>query len=52
MDEWDFEVALQCPELVSTPDMQRQFAFCYRQIDQRIAPVRLAHINDDGNIEF
>jgi hypothetical protein len=46
-----FEAALERTELVSAPDVQRQLAFRYRQIDQRIAPVLLAHINHDCNIE-
>jgi len=34
VDQRYFETALESPELVSTPDVQRQFAFCYRQIHQ------------------
>jgi hypothetical protein len=31
--EWDFQSALECPELVSTRDVQRQLAFRYGQIN-------------------
>jgi len=34
VNEWDFEAAFQCPELVSAPHEQRQLAFRYRQINQ------------------
>ena len=34
VDKRDFEAALERPELVSTPDVQRQLAFRYRQIHQ------------------
>ena len=34
VDKRDFEAALECPEFVSAPDVQRQLAFRYRQINQ------------------
>jgi hypothetical protein len=34
VDERNFEAALECPELVSASDVQRQLAFRYRQINQ------------------
>jgi hypothetical protein len=34
VDERNFEAALECPELVSAPDVQGQLAFGYRQINQ------------------
>jgi len=39
VDKQDFETVLERPEPVSTPDVQRQFALWYRQINQGIAPV-------------
>jgi hypothetical protein len=38
VDKRDFETALESPELVGTPDVQRQFAFRYPQIHQGEVP--------------
>jgi hypothetical protein len=43
VDEWDFEAALECPQLVSAPNVQRQIAFGYRQIDHE-TPLQLSGI--------
>jgi hypothetical protein len=39
VDERNFEAALECPELVSAPDVQHQLAFRYRQINHWQAPL-------------
>jgi hypothetical protein len=39
VNEWDFQSALERPELVSASDVQGQLAFRYRQINQADAPV-------------
>jgi hypothetical protein len=51
VNERDFEAALERPELVSAPDVQRQFALCYRQIHQRML-LWLTHVHHDRDIEF
>jgi hypothetical protein len=39
VNEWDFQSALERPELVSASDVQGQLAFRYGQINQADAPV-------------